>query len=75
MANAWRWSDLTPVGLGRGLVYGERPNHAALSMIGNGYIVTDKGGTALDVDLPAWCAKRGVPMPAADDLAWLRGEK
>lgn len=75
MTNAWRRSDLSHVGLGRGLVYGERPNHAALSMLDDGYIVTDATGTTFGLDVEAWCEHTARPMPEAADLAWMRGGK
>ena len=67
----WTRSDLTSVGLGRGLIHGERPNHAALSALGGGLIVTDKSGTVMDVDLVEWCRIVGRPMPEELDLRWL----
>lgn len=67
----WHRSDLTAHGLGRGLIHGTRPNHAAVSALGSGFIVTDSDGTVPDVDLLAWCALVGRPMPAEDDLRWL----
>lgn len=67
----WHRSDLTAHGLGRGLIHGERPNHAALSAWGSQLIVTDPAGTVIGPDLQAWCARVGRPMPTEADLRWL----
>lgn len=67
----WQRSDLTAAGLGRGLIHGTRPNHAALSLFGSQLIVTDSTGTVVGADLPAWCALVGREVPTEADLRWL----
>lgn len=72
----WLRSDLTSVGLGRGLVI--RDPRIALTRWSDGtYTLTGADavtrpsltlGSVLD-----WCTDHGVPKPTDADLAWLEG--
>ena len=72
----WLRSDLTDVGLGRGLVI--RDPRIALTRWADGtYTVTGadavtRPGMRL-VHVLDWCGDHGVPKPSDADLAWLEG--
>lgn len=75
--NPWHRSNLTALGLGRGLVI-PSPRVALTRWADGHYTVTGPDGrttTGLTLDgVRAWCERVGVSGPTAEDVEWLTDE-